>query len=93
MLRNSWATFNPENMNSFRNPNVIPKMELLIKKSVVRFQISTYFEVWHLLEGDAYFDLSVNGPVLITGQCLFEVRLLLEKIQYSQLEYMMGSIW
>ena len=35
---------------------------------MVRFLISAPFEVWRLLEGGAYFDLSINGVALIRGR-------------------------
>ena len=38
--------------------------------------------MWHLLDGGAYYDLSVNCAALIRELTLFEVRSLLEKIWY-----------
>ena len=49
---------------------------------MVRFQKRPHFEVWCLLEGDAYFDLSAYGAVFIRGRRLFETRRFLEKIRY-----------
>ena len=49
---------------------------------MVRFQKRPHFEVWCLLEGGAYFDLSAHGAVFIRGRRLFETRRFLEKIRY-----------
>ena len=37
----------------------------------------------HLLEGDAQSDMIVNDPALIGGRHPFEIRLLLEEVQYQ----------
>ena len=47
---------------------------------MARFLLSAALEVWRLLDGGVYSDLSINGEALIRGRRLFEVQRLLEEI-------------